>query len=65
MNIEQRRILAHLPNNVTVEEWPEQTYWRWIVARAYTKGAREVKAYTTKASAMRGGQRLSKHRKGI
>lgn len=65
MNIEQRKILAHISDRVTVEEWPEQSYWRWVVVHQYAPGAREVKAYTTKGSAMRGGKRMAWHRKGI
>ena len=63
--IEQRKILAHISDHITVEERPEQGYWRWVVVYEYTPGVRMVKAYTTKGSAMRGGKRLSQHRKGI
>jgi hypothetical protein len=54
-----RKILLALPHGVTVEHWEGQTYWTWVVAHAYCAPAREVRAYKTKASALRAGRTLS------
>lgn len=60
----QQIILAQLSDRVTVEEWVGQTYWRWVVAEELQPGhsirSRRVRAYSTKANAMRAGRALAK-----
>jgi hypothetical protein len=57
--IMEKIILAQLSPRVTVEQWPGQTFWRWVVADEYTRGVRSIRAYASKASAMRAGRRLA------
>jgi hypothetical protein len=54
-------ILAQISDRITVEEWPEQTFWRWVVAEELPSGhssrCRDIRAYATKAGALRAGRR--------
>jgi hypothetical protein len=57
-------ILARISDRITVEEWPGQTFWRWVVATELPAGhssrCRSIQAYTTKAGALRAGRRRTK-----
>ena len=53
-------IVARLSDRITVEHWSGQTYWTWVVADAYYKGVRQVRAYTTKSNALRAGRKLAR-----
>jgi hypothetical protein len=54
-------ILARISDRITVEEWPGQTFWRWVVATELPSGhssrRRDIRAYASKASALRAGRR--------
>jgi hypothetical protein len=56
----EKLILARFSDRVTVEDWQGQTFWRWVVADEYVRGCRSVRAYSTKANALRAGRKLTK-----
>jgi hypothetical protein len=53
-------ILARPSPRITVEEWPEQSYWRFIVAETYSPRCRQIRPYSNRSNALRAGRKLAK-----
>lgn len=57
--VNEKEIIAQISDRVTVEHWPLQTYWKWVVADEYCNRARQIRAYSSRSNALRAGRNLS------